>query len=63
MLDADKLLPAGAQAPKDLNLGCESPHQASRRRPEGGKRCTVKVSDYAICEPPGRNVEDCPFPS
>jgi hypothetical protein len=32
VLDADKLLPAVAQAAKDLNLGCVSPHQTSRRR-------------------------------
>ena len=34
VLDADVLLAAVSQASKDLNLGCISFHQASRRRPE-----------------------------
>ena len=36
VLDADKLLTAITQASKHLNLGYISPHQASRRRSEGG---------------------------
>jgi hypothetical protein len=35
MLDAHKLLPAITKASKNLNLRCISPHQTSRRRPEG----------------------------
>ena len=35
VLDTDKLLAATTQASKDLNLGCISPHQTSRRRSEG----------------------------
>jgi hypothetical protein len=35
VLDADKLLAAGSQATKNLNLGRISPHQTSRRRSEG----------------------------
>jgi undecaprenyl pyrophosphate phosphatase UppP len=34
VLDADKLLPAVTQASTNLNLGCVSPHQTSRRRSE-----------------------------
>jgi len=34
VLDADDLLAAVTQASKDLYLGCVSPHQTSRRRPE-----------------------------
>jgi hypothetical protein len=35
VLDADKLLPAVPQASKYFDLSRVSPHQASRRRPEG----------------------------
>ena len=47
VLDADDLLAAVTQASKDLYLGCVSPHQTSRRRPESSNallRCEGDTS-------------------
>lgn len=45
MLDAHELLTAATQASKDLNLGCISPHQASRGRSEGGNSTFIRKGD------------------
>jgi hypothetical protein len=48
MLDADKLLTAGAKPSKELNLHCKSPHQAGRRRSEGRNSAFIRKRDVQL---------------
>ena len=52
MFDADKLLPAVAQALKDFNLGCISPHQTRQPGDRGAVAAGADRSDL-----PRRHVE------